>query len=637
MKFKAIAVLLALSVLLLSGCSGLFPAKPTQNDGICDATAGENVENSPDDCVPAGENRQLGKAGLPVDPPADQVSVADMEIYVKDQTGNPVEGATVFIYRPYIFGTDPNNKWAGITGTKHGEIKTDAAGKVGRPIYLTIDVKFAFVATKNGQSSGVEKTTVGGKNIVNIILELRKPVKNPWAFFDFEGAKPFTATNNSSITAVVGGKAGTAYDDKLKSNVAEFMQKGISNNDKLTIKDAALENYVKKLRDYNAIYQNRGYTITMWVNPKRTTTNQSIIAFTNDEGPEKKLSQQLRISNGVFQHYTFDTAPKTVTGTTKIAPETWYFVAITAGQNKTPSLSGTTTGQARLFVNGQEDGTPVTLGKLWDEGYTYEVAAKTALGYDSLYGTIDNLRIYNEELTPQEIAGIYRSEIVNDGIEGALHTQSVSVSGVEISNRMSFRESLDPSAPGGIMYYGLDGVKHKIPFYLKLVFTASGTFLYDGETIHYEVSNDGSSVTFRKNDSTGTFIGRVANDSEIRLPGASGRTNEYRVFITPSSKKVWLLLAAGTLNPDEDGKIQRDDVRNWNSIIFRQTAIINRPQPIQIKEYYNPKDTDFATGSEYTSSSSEFVAQFSITYVGGPNGFTEVWVDIHDRHNPRNP
>ncbi|MBI4210555.1 MAG: hypothetical protein HY544_03565 [Candidatus Diapherotrites archaeon] len=426
MKFKAIAVLLVLSVLLLSGCSGLFQAKWEPNDGTCDATAGENEENSPDDCVPASENRQLGKAGLPeggtpIVPPGNQNPGGSagngtqtgnlrnqVDVFVKDQSGNPVEGATVAVYRPYIFGSGPDNKWSGITGSKYVEVKTDAAGKAP-PLYMVTGAKYAFVASKDGIYGGEEKEidTTPGTKTVNIIL--RKTVKNPWAFFDFEGAKPFTATNNSSIIAVVGGKAGTAYDDKLKSNVAEFMQKGYS-NDKLAIKDAALESYVKKFKEYNANYQNRGYTITLWVNPKRTTTNQSIIAFTNDEGPEKKLSQQLRITNGVFQHYTFDTAPKTVTGTTKIAPETWHFVAITAGQNKTPGPSGTTTDQARLFVNGQEDGTPASIGKLWNDGYTYEVAAKTAYGFNSFYGTIDKLTIYNEELTAQEIAEIYNTQ-----------------------------------------------------------------------------------------------------------------------------------------------------------------------------------------------------------------------------------
>jgi len=133
------------------------------------------------------------------------------------------------------------------------------------------------------------------------------------------------------------------------------------------------------------------YTIEAWVNP-RTVRYMSILFRTDGAGGR---SQQLRIAaDGRFEHYTFDGAGKSVKGTTVVAANQWYHVA--------GVVDG---GLMRLYVNGVQEGTPVSVGTLWTGGDRYWIGASDGGG--SFDGFIDEVTMYTRGLTASEILSIY--------------------------------------------------------------------------------------------------------------------------------------------------------------------------------------------------------------------------------------
>lgn len=212
-------------------------------------------------------------------------------------------------------------------------------------------------------------------------VPLPVPIKPPWAGFSFD--KDYSSTN-LNVSAKPYGDMEITQDPELKENTA-FFEGGAGKDDYLVVMDEEGK-------------KDSQYTVALWVKAM-SLGNQSIFAKTSSEGPLKRLSQQLRISNGVFQHYTYDGTQKVVTGTTRIDLAKWYHVAITAKNN----------GQARLYVNGKEEGTAKSLATLWQEGDRYYIGYNSALGFDHYYGYMDDLSIYKEELTQQEIMALYDS------------------------------------------------------------------------------------------------------------------------------------------------------------------------------------------------------------------------------------
>jgi hypothetical protein len=136
------------------------------------------------------------------------------------------------------------------------------------------------------------------------------------------------------------------------------------------------------------------YTVTAWVRPE-LAAGQNVFVRTSSSGPLAAWSDQIRIdSSGRFQHYLWDGGTRTVTGSTVVAPRTWYHVAITA-QNG---------GQMALYVNGASEGLPVSIGTAWVGDRHYIGSNSNGFGYFS--GVVDDVRIYNRVLSAAEIAKV---------------------------------------------------------------------------------------------------------------------------------------------------------------------------------------------------------------------------------------
>jgi len=147
------------------------------------------------------------------------------------------------------------------------------------------------------------------------------------------------------------------------------------------------------------------YTVEMWVKPS-SGTNQSIFHRTSNAQPQVMRSQQLYINgNGKFCHYTWDGAQKIVTGTTTAGADTWYHVAIVAIND----------GYMRLYINGLEEGTAVTIGTMQGTMDQYRIAASCAsntIGYFT--GIVDEVRLFNHTRTQTMIQADYASFAGNE-------------------------------------------------------------------------------------------------------------------------------------------------------------------------------------------------------------------------------
>ncbi|MEE9167479.1 MAG: LamG-like jellyroll fold domain-containing protein, partial [Candidatus Neomarinimicrobiota bacterium] len=134
------------------------------------------------------------------------------------------------------------------------------------------------------------------------------------------------------------------------------------------------------------------YTIEAWVKPS-DVTSVNIIVRTDVNGPTASWSHQLSINpEGRFQHYTFDGSGRSVAGSTSISSGSWYHVAAMATNN----------GDMRLYVNGVEEGTSMSVSTLWTGGDRYYFGSNST-GSDYFSGTIDEVRIWNVARTKAEI------------------------------------------------------------------------------------------------------------------------------------------------------------------------------------------------------------------------------------------
>ncbi len=125
------------------------------------------------------------------------------------------------------------------------------------------------------------------------------------------------------------------------------------------------------------------YTIEAWIKPT-SLADQTVIAANNGSG--LTTAHQININGGKFQHYTYDGSTIYLTGTTTIQEGKWYHVAITAKNG----------GYARLYVNGVEEGTAVSVGTLENSGNRFYFG-KSGFGTMPYSGSLDEVRIWNTQ------------------------------------------------------------------------------------------------------------------------------------------------------------------------------------------------------------------------------------------------
>lgn len=141
------------------------------------------------------------------------------------------------------------------------------------------------------------------------------------------------------------------------------------------------------------------YTVEAWVRPMKTV-DQSVLLRSAASGPASQFSHQLLIQDGRFAHYLYDGGRRYLAGTTTIIPGQWYHVAITAEAG----------GVMRLYVNGTEEGTPVTISTPWSGGDRFYVgsASNNSAAFE---GDVDEVRVWNTVRPQNEIAARMRERL----------------------------------------------------------------------------------------------------------------------------------------------------------------------------------------------------------------------------------
>ena len=93
----------------------------------------------------------------------------DVSIYVTDEAGNPVEGASVYAYSNYNFSNFAIDRWNSINGSISANVRTDSKGYANVQL---IPGNYAFSANKDNMTGGTEAGIKNGPNTVNITVKV---------------------------------------------------------------------------------------------------------------------------------------------------------------------------------------------------------------------------------------------------------------------------------------------------------------------------------------------------------------------------------------------------------------------------------------------------------------------------------
>ncbi|HCX20738.1 MAG TPA: hypothetical protein DHN29_02425, partial [Cytophagales bacterium] len=159
------------------------------------------------------------------------------------------------------------------------------------------------------------------------------------------------------------------------------------------------------------------YTTEAWVKFDTLLGHMTISRWTQDADPAQ-VSQWMKLdaTGTYFEHYIFDGAVKQVTGTTPVNVGLWYHVAVTAENG----------GLMKLYVNGVEEGTPLSVTTLWAVGDQLRLGGGADV-HPVFDGQIDEFRYWNTVRTKDQIinnayssltsgAGLVASYDFNQGV-----------------------------------------------------------------------------------------------------------------------------------------------------------------------------------------------------------------------------
>lgn len=135
------------------------------------------------------------------------------------------------------------------------------------------------------------------------------------------------------------------------------------------------------------------YTIEAWVRPAKAAA-MNIVARSDESYPMSAWSHQLRINaHGKLEHYVEAEDRFVVSHTLSVVPGNWYHVAGVAVGN----------GEMKLFVDGQEEGSPCDIGPLRPKLDRYFIGSQTGDGMGMFEGVIAEVRVWNVPKTEDEI------------------------------------------------------------------------------------------------------------------------------------------------------------------------------------------------------------------------------------------
>jgi len=143
-------------------------------------------------------------------------------------------------------------------------------------------------------------------------------------------------------------------------------------------------------------------SISAWIKPSGSGTWRTIVSWGNVAVNGNKFDFQLDSSDRLY----LGAYGRWQIGTTALQDDRWYHVALTFASDGTPDTS-----EVKLYVNGVEesyDGASVA-GSFWTQPAGTVTIGNFPLGGSSFFnGNIDDVRIYNDELSAAEVLELYK-------------------------------------------------------------------------------------------------------------------------------------------------------------------------------------------------------------------------------------
>ncbi len=147
-----------------------------------------------------------------------------------------------------------------------------------------------------------------------------------------------------------------------------------------------------RMDGYKGVMGTQAFSITAWI---KTASNGQIIGWGNT-GTSHKV--EFRVSGGRLR---CDTNGGNVQGDTNLIDDEWHHVAVTVKENATLS-----SGDVTFYLDGQVDTRTSSDTDVFDITSNFDVKIGQMYDLSSsrwFVGLIDDVRIYNKELTPEEI------------------------------------------------------------------------------------------------------------------------------------------------------------------------------------------------------------------------------------------
>ena len=265
--------------------------------------------------------------------------------------------------------------------------------------------------------------------------------------------------------------------------------------------------------------QPTAYTLCAWVRPD-VIRAQSIVLRSNASGPASSFSHQLRMTiDGKFEHFTQTGTAQRITGSTVAVAGQWYHVAAVA----------TSDGPMKLFVNGTEEGTALTIPSLTATGTRWMVGSNSGGGMSYFLGQIDEVGIWHGAMDASQVGHVATgfkqpTETVVKNlalgrriIAGTGAFPNLAFDGFIAPDDYSAANVTDGSAsdvPGSSYWLGRDGVTNE-SFVLDLGGPVEISQLLLRNTHHHQSNNHGTGAFRILAANAVTAAGQLVNASTV--------------------------------------------------------------------------------------------------------------------------
>jgi hypothetical protein len=282
--------------------------------------------------------------------------------------------------------------------------------------------------------------------------------------------------------------------------------------------------------------------IGAWINVDSLSTNNVIAAKRDFGAPGNRhwifnieTSGQIR-----FLIYNTDSNAQTVLSSSSISVNQWYHIAVTL-----------TTSDVKIYINGVEDTTASsTYSTIQNGGADLQIGRRgTNSGYNYFDGKIDQLRIFNRGITPQEVSTLYNESTstasninpLSDGSGVALYTLDYDAS--DASGSYDGTPTDIEFGVGGKINYGarFNGSSSKITLPTGSPFNDSDTIKAVSIWVKADTSTSrvyAFSISSTSNTNDYFYIGYLGDLNRIYVAvrdGSSSNQNQRYANITPDT------------------------------------------------------------------------------------------------------